>query len=109
MIILKEQLTDQTFRFIPRELKADTLVFTNESTNEEVSYVCDFYKDSYYLSVTDTFTLKEGTFYSLKVLNNNDIVYRDRVFCTNQNLDTFSINNGQYTDHQTTNEWIIID
>jgi hypothetical protein len=44
--------------------------------------------------------LKNDTFYNLSVFNTNmqnKIIYKDRVFCTTQNINNFSINDGAYT------------
>jgi hypothetical protein len=44
-------------------------------------------------------TIKDGT----------NIVYRDKIFCTNQNLETYSINKDAYVQHTTTNEYKIYE
>ena len=43
--------------------------------------------------------LKDGT----------DILFKDKVFCTNQPLVSFSVNNGQYVSSTTTNDFIIYE
>ena len=96
MIILKEQNTAQTFSFIPRELKATTIVLRNESTGSETTIAADFFLSDYYLTTTSVFNLKENTFYNLSIKNNNDIVYKDKVFCTNQETSTYTVNQNQY-------------
>lgn len=42
--------------------------------------------------------LKENTFYSLKVYLDatNEIIYKDRIFCTNQTVKEYSINQNEY-------------
>ena len=54
--------------------------------------------DLYYIGFTDLDFLVENTFYSLVVFFDvtNEIIYKDLIFCTNQNIDLFSINNGEY-------------
>jgi len=115
MIVLKEQGTDQTFKFIPREYTADSLVLTNETTNASTTYVITVSRVDYndnvdtaglYLSVTDTFTLKEDNFYSLVVKNGSDVIYRDKVFCTNQTVSDFTVNSGEFNTYTSTNEYI---
>jgi uncharacterized protein (TIGR02145 family) len=96
MIILKEQNTPQTFSFIPRELKATTIVLRNESTGSETNIAADFFLSDYYLTTTSVFNLKENTFYNLSIKNNNEIVYQDKVFCTNQQSSTYTVNENQY-------------
>lgn len=115
MIVLKEQGTDQTFKFIPRSYSADTIELTSETLNTTTSYSVTVSRVDYdgtvdtsglYLSVTDTFTLKEDNFYTLVVKNGSDVIYKDKVFCTNQNVEDFSVNNGVYSTYSSTNEYI---
>jgi len=109
MIILKEQNTAQTFSFIPRELKATTIVLRNETTGTETNIVADFFLSDYYLTTTTIFSLKENTFYNLTIKNNNDIVYKDKVFCTNQSSDTYTVNQNQYVANVTNNEFKVYE
>jgi len=109
MIILKEQNTSQTFSFIPRELKATTIVLRNETTGTETNIAADFFLSDYYLTTTTVFALKENTFYNLTIKNNNDIVYKDKVFCTNQNTDTYTVNLNEYVANNTNNEFKIYE
>ena len=110
MIILRTDATAQTFKFIPREYTATSLVLTDEDQNKSVTYNPTFTKTKYYLQTSVTFSpvLKEGTFYTLEVLNGSSIIYRDIIFCTDQTLSTYSINDGQFTEHETTNEYILL-
>tara|TARA_R110000772_G_C13094495_1_gene418986 strand:+ start:30 stop:362 length:333 start_codon:yes stop_codon:yes gene_type:complete len=110
MIILKTEATAQTFKFIPREYTATSIIITDEDENTSVTYSPVFSTIKYYLQTSITFfpLLREGTFYTLEVLNESSIIYRDIVFCTDQVLSTYSINEGQYTEHETTNEYILL-
>jgi predicted nucleic acid-binding protein len=109
MIILRESEGQQSLRFIPREYKATTIVLVNEMTNETTTISSDFYKDGYYLFTSTTFDLKEGNFYTLTIKNNTDVVYKDKIFCTNQVIANFSINDGEYVANQTTNDFIVYE
>ena len=109
MIILKEQNTAQTFSFIPRELKATTIVLRNETTGTETNIAADFFLSDYYLTTTTIFSLKENTFYNLTIKNDNDIVYKDKVFCTNQSSDTYTVNQNQYVANTTDNEFKVYE
>ena len=44
----------------------------------------------------------------LKDVSGNRLLL-EKAFCTNQPLATFSVNNGQYVSHTTTNEFIIYE
>jgi hypothetical protein len=109
MIILKEQVEEQSLKFIPRTYCATSIVLVNEMTNESTTITSDFYKDGYYLFTSATFDLKEGNFYTLSILNNTDVVYKDKIFCTNQVIADFSINDGQYVANQTNNDFIVYE
>jgi hypothetical protein len=109
MIILKEQSTAQSIAFIPREYNATTIVLRNETTNEETSITATFVLSSYYLTTTTIFNLKQNTFYNLTIKNNDVIVYKDKVFCTNQTNNTFTINQNQYVSNVTNNEFKIYE
>ena len=109
MIILKEQATSQTFNIIPRYYTADSMVITNETSGEATTYAITPTVTSYYLTITDIVDLKEGNFYTLKVLNGSEIVYRDKIYCTNQVIENYTINNGEYVENTTDNDYIIYE
>ena len=109
MIILKEQNTAQSITFIPREMNATTIVLRNETTGIETNIAADFYLSDYYITATTVFSLKENTFYNLTIKNNNDIVYKDKIFCTNQEVKDYTVNQNQYVANVTTNEFKIYE
>jgi len=109
MIILKEQVAAQTFKFIPRTLSADSMIITDEGENTSVTIAITPTIDRYYLEVTEELTLVDGREYTLKVLNGSDVVYKDLIFCTNQVVEDYSINDGEYIQHSSDNEFVIID
>lgn len=109
MIILRESEGQQSLKFIPRIYKATTLVLVNEMTNESTTITPDFYIDGYYLYTKTSFNLKEGNFYTLTVLNNTDVVYKDKIFCTNQVIADYTINKDEYVANQTTNDFIVYE
>lgn len=106
MIILKESGSDQTFKIVPRELNADTMTLVNETTGESTDYAVTPTTVDYYLEITKTVTLKEGNFYQLTVKNGSDVVYKDKVFCTNQTVDNYTVNSGEYTTYTSDNDYI---
>jgi len=109
MIILLESVLSQTFKFIPRELTADSMVIEDEAENTSVTIAIIPSVDRYYLSVSEVLTLVEGRFYTLKVLNGTDIVYKDKIFCTNQTVSSYTINKDEYVQNVTNNEYVIIN
>jgi hypothetical protein len=108
MIILNESNTSQTINFIPREYEADSMTLTNEQTGEVFTYAITPTQVNHYLQVSETFDTLEGQTYRLKVYNGTDIVYRDLVFCTNQTISAFSVNNGEYVQNSSNNDFIIL-
>ena len=111
MIILTTSATSQELKFIPREYAATGFELTDQDTNTPVTYTgVTFTTDRYYLKGDVTFNpvLIEGRFYTLEALNGTSVVYRDMIFCTDQAISTYSINDGVYTKHETTNEYVVI-
>jgi hypothetical protein len=85
------------------------MVIEDEAENTSVTIAIVPTVSTYYLSVTETVTLVEGRFYTLKVLNGTDVVYKDKIFCTNQTISDYSINNGEYVQHSSDDDFVIID
>jgi hypothetical protein len=117
MIILQVDTNPQSFKFIPRSKTYDGLFIKDESTNIETQItISATASNDYYDTITATFhttspafTLVEDRFYRLLIKNGTDIVYRDKIFVTNQNISTFSINNNVYNQHSSTNDFIIYE
>jgi len=113
MIVLQKSTDNQTFSFIPRSYTSGTtytIKLTNETTNTEAysDTTTSFTAVDYYYQYTDTFTLVEDTYYTLEITAGSDLIYRDRIFCTNQTISDYSINNGAYTEHSQDNEFIVL-
>jgi len=113
MIILEESDSSQTIRFIPRSYTAGTtytIKINNETTNKEVfnNTSTSFSSNDYYYEYSNTFTLKEDNYYTLEITDSSGVVFRDKIFCTNQSISTYSINNNAYTIQSDNNEFILI-
>jgi len=106
MIILQETGIAQEFKVIPRELEADSMTLTSETTGEVVTYVITPTIDRYYLVINEIVALKENNFYTIEVKNGADIVYKDKIFCTNQTVSSFSVNNNEFTTYSSDNDYI---
>lgn len=109
MIILKEQETAQKLNAIIYGSSANAIVLRDEETNIEIEIACDFYFDKYYVSTSVIFPIKENKYYTLTIKDGTNIVYRDKIFCTNQELESYSINKDEYIEHVTTNEYKIFE
>lgn len=110
MIILKQQAGAQTFKIIPRSTTADSMILKEEGTenSETYSITLNTDSDSYFSTITEALTLREGFWYSLTVKNGSEVIYKDRVYCTNQTISDFTINNGEYIEKTHDNSFIII-
>ena len=108
MIILLQSESSQTFKFIPRTLEATSMVITDEVTNTDATITITPIVDRYYLSVSILLSLIEGRSYTISVLNGLDEVYRYKIFCTNQTIPEYSINNGEYVQNTTDDSYVIM-
>lgn len=110
MLILKQDINSQDIRFIPRSKTYDSLFIIDESTGVETQVTIDtITTGDYFETITATFTLLEDRFYNIEVKNGSNVVYKDRVFCTNQSINTYSINNGKFTENNSNNDFIIYE
>jgi predicted nucleic acid-binding protein len=110
MIILQETASAQSFSFIPRSSAYNTLQITDEQTGVTTNVtITSSVTGSYYDTITATFSLKQNHFYTLTLKQNTNIVYKDKIFCTNQTIPTFSVNNGQYVVNTSNNDFILYE
>ena len=86
MIILQDSDSAQTIKFIPRSYSS-TITYTVSLISETEN------KSVYSQNVSDSF---------------NNIIFKDKVYCTNQTVVDYSINDGVYTTHSSNNEFIIV-
>ena len=106
MIILRASGLTQTFNVIPRSYFADSIVITG--VEGSTTYAVTSSQDGRYLTFDKIVTLIEGQFYTLSVLFGTDIVYKDRIFCTNQTIADYTIHNNEYTEESSNNDYIIV-
>jgi len=109
MILLQQIGTEQTIRFIPRSESYDGLFITDDQTNTEVQVtIASSVQGDYYDSINATFGLVQNHFYNLEIRNGTTVVYKDKIFCTNQSANSYSINNGKFTSQSSDNEFIVL-
>mgnify|MGYP003657981715 CR=1 FL=1 len=91
MIVLTTTTAEQTFGIIPREYVTDaTICIRDESTNDE------------------NCVLTSGSFW-----NTYNVIFRDKIFCTDQTIDQetnnyYDVNQGQYIQNTSGNNDYII-
>ena len=109
MVILQQSASEQSIRFIPRTSTYDGLFITDDQTNTEVQVtIASSVQGDYFDTINATFSILENHFYNLEIRNGNTVVYKDKIFCTNQAVDSYSVNKGKYTSIPSNNEFIII-
>ena len=107
----------KTFKVIPRQFinGAISVKLTSESTGADINVSPTASTDGNYMTFTIAFgTLTEGDFYTLEIKDGTVVIYKDRVFCTDQtvnqvNNDYYSVNDGAYTTEDSfDNDYIIV-
>lgn len=108
---------NKTFKVIPRQFidGGITVKLTSESTGTTVTVTPTASTDKNYMSFDAVFgTLTEGEFYILEVKDGTAVIYKDKVFCTDQtinqaNNDYYSVNDGEYVQEDSfDNDYIIL-
>ncbi len=108
MIALTTSTSSQSFNFIPRTGTQPTvMLITDEETNttENVT-ISSYVVDTYFDTITATFNLKEGRYYTVR-LENTEVMYVGKMFCTDQTTD-YSVNSGQYQQKNSTNDFLYL-
>jgi hypothetical protein len=107
MNVLTTTTEPQELVIVPRSTVFDELIFTDDSTNEPVEIEIDSVTNKgYYQILNIVCELTENRFYNVELFNEGALIYRGKVFCTDQPIVNFSVNNGKYTSHATTNTYI---
>ena len=113
MTILQSTTDSQTLNFIPREYTSGTtyiILIKDETTNKEVfsSTTTTFTALDYYFQYSSVFTLVENTMYMLEIKDGTNVVFKDKIFCTNQNVTTYSVNDNEYIKNTIANDFIVL-
>ena len=113
MQILQSSTDSQTINFIPREYTEGTtytITIKDETTNKEVfsSTETIFTALNYYHQYSSVFTLVEDTMYMLEIKDGTEVIFKDKIFATNQNVTTYSVNDNEYIKNTIANDFIII-
>jgi len=113
MIVLQESASEQTLKFILREFTSGAtynVTITNELTSSEVynQDVTSISSNLYFNEFTGTFSLKENNYYILTIKSGLEVIYRDKIYCTNQTVTDYTVNESGYITHSTTDEFITL-
>jgi len=105
MKVLLDTSDSQTLSVIPREYPTTIDYTLVEEGNNRIATgsAISASNVSGFLAFADKFQLNEDNYYALYVYNTStgDLIFRDKVFCTNQSVRGYSINNGEYTQDST--------
>lgn len=100
MIHLTTSASAQTFKVIPRSYASTvSMILRDDSTNTSTTYSISTTTDKNYLVISKALSpiLAEGRFYDLTLKEGSNVIYKDKVFCTDQAISSYSVNNGEYT------------
>ena len=105
-MIIVDTTQEKTFAIIPTRQtdEDDNAIFVeiiNETTKQPYTRLIKSrqnIKDIYYIGANDFDFFVENTFFTIKVYFENtlEVIYKDRIFCTNQEPDEYTINENQY-------------
>jgi hypothetical protein len=110
IILTSNSISSQNLYFIPRGTIFTSVKITDEQTNVTTDLINYTYQiGDYTYRLNAIFNLKENHFYTIEFKNNSKVVFRDKIFCTDQNVTTFSVNKDEYTSNNTTNTFIVYE
>ena len=110
MHILQVSDSIQSIVVIPRTYPISvTIEVTDESKNTTSSPSVSVSNSNGYMTISGVFTLVKSRFYTINVFDGTDLIYRGKIFCTDQTIfDKYSVNEGEYVKEQSyDNEYII--
>ena len=105
----------RVINFIPRETidgaKVYKLVIKSEAKNKIIltDEAATFTELDYFYTYTTTQALTENNYYTITITNttDNNIIFKDKMYCSNQTLSDYEISNGVYIEQSTgDNEFI---
>ncbi len=95
--------------FIPRtsinNSKTHSVVIKSEGKNEVIYTDNDasFTELDYYYRYSTTQVLDENSYYLITITNttDNNVIFKDKMYCTDQTLSDYNISNGVYIEQST--------
>lgn len=116
MIRLTTSASAQTLKIIPRSYASTvSMILRDDTKNTSTTYSSiSTTTDKNYLVISQALSpvLVEGRFYDLTVKEGSNVIYKDKIFCTDQAVSSYSVNNNEYTiptgDDVHDNDYIVI-
>ena len=101
MIHLTTSASAQTLKIIPRSYASSvSMILRDDSTNTSTTYSSiSTSTDKNYLVVSQALSpvLVEGRYYDLTIKEGSNVIYKDKVFCTDQTISSYTVNSSEYT------------
>ena len=99
----------RNINFIPSETisgsKTYSIVIKNEGQNKTImsDTTATFTELAYYYQYSTTQALDENTYYTITITNSTDnvVIFKDKMYCSNQTLSDYEISNGVYIEQST--------
>jgi len=98
MLILNSTLETKELIITPRSEVMDLFQLTDESSNITNEYdIRDIIVNEYYTTIFIDFSdplkpLIQNRFYMVNIYNQGALIFRDKIFCTDQSVFTYSVN-----------------
>ena len=112
MKILLDNSLNQTLSFIPRSYPSEVdYSLVEEGTGRTVDKVSVATSSVLgRLTISDKFLLQEDKFYSIDIYDTStgELIFRDKIFVTNQDVKAYSINDGRFVEEETKDNSYII-
>ena len=116
MIRLTTSASAQTLKIIPRSYASTvSMILRDDTKNTSTTYSSiSTTTDKNYLVISQALSpvLVEGRFYDLTVKEGSNVIYKDKIFCTDQAVSSYSVNNNEYSiptgDDVHDNDYIVI-
>lgn len=111
MKVLTTSVAAQEMQVIPRSYPSlITVKVRNESTNEIHTYT-DVIATTFngYLVFSVEYDLREAFTYELTIFDGSSVIYKDKIFCTDQEIGIYSVNIDTVTWENSDQIWNLTD
>ena len=110
MKILSTSTSAQSIKIIPRDYQSTIdVILRDNSTNTSNTYSVATSTLGDYMTFDLTLPLVENRFYDMTCKFGSDVIYKDRIFCTDQVIADYTVNKDVYTTENTyNNDYIIL-
>jgi hypothetical protein len=100
----------QEFKVTPRGGFFDTLVILDELEGVETTIpILSSTEFEYYYTIQAEFELKENRFYVLKLYSGSNLLFYDKIYCTDQTPQDYKILKDEFIEPSTDNEFIFYE